>query len=130
MPSVGFVCRHPLRTQAGSSPSHSSHLALLHPRLEHDRLVALPHRQHKGDRQTIALTAQMKLGAKPTFAISQCFCLCIAVSSASGVLMRSNHTAIDKVELSAKLTSGICLLLQPLENLLPQSSFAPSVEAS
>jgi hypothetical protein len=91
-----------------------SHLTLFHQRLEHDRLVALPNRQHKGDRQTIALTAQMNLSAKPTFAIPQCFCFRIAATSASGVLMRSNHTAIDKVEPSAKLTSGICLLLQPL----------------
>jgi hypothetical protein len=45
------------------------------------------------------------------------------------MLMRSNDTAIDKMQLSVKLPCGIGLLLQPLENLLPQSSLAPGVEA-
>jgi len=49
------------------------HFALLHQRLEYRCLVALSHRQQEGHRLAIALTAQMDLGAKPAFAIAQCF---------------------------------------------------------
>jgi hypothetical protein len=46
------------------------------------------------------------------------------------MLMGSNDTAIDKVELSVKLTHGIGPLLQLLQEVLPQSLFAPSIETT
>jgi hypothetical protein len=46
------------------------------------------------------------------------------------MLVRSNDTAIDKVELSVKLTNRIGLLLQLRQNLLPEPTLAPSIEAS
>jgi hypothetical protein len=46
------------------------------------------------------------------------------------MLVCSNDTASDKVELSVKLANRIGLLLQLGQNLLPESSLAPSIEAS
>ena len=45
------------------------------------------------------------------------------------MLMCSNHTAIYKMQLSAKLPGGIRLLLQVFQDLLPQSVLLPSIKA-
>jgi hypothetical protein len=127
---VRFIACHSLRTHTGASSSNSFDFALLHQRLEHHRLVALSNAQQKGHGLAIAFTTEVNLGAKPTFAISQCFRLSIMTACTRCVLVRSNDTAIDKVKLSVKLANRIGLLLQLRQNLLPQSSLAPSIEAS
>jgi hypothetical protein len=119
-----------LRTEARSSLPRSFDFALLHQRLKHRCFVALSHRQQEGHGLAIALTAQMNPGAKSTFAIAQCFGVGITAAGPSRVLMRSDHAAIDKVELSVKLACSIRLLLQLRQNLLPQSTLTPSIEAS
>ena len=70
--------------------------------------------QQEGDWFAIALTAQVNLGAKATFAIPQGFRCCLTAPRPSGVLMRSNDAAIDEMQLSVKLPSRISLLVQAL----------------
>jgi len=48
----------------------------------------------------------------------------------SRVLMRSNHGAIDRVFFPIDLSRGIALLLQRLQNFLPNAGFDPAIEAA
>jgi hypothetical protein len=102
---------------------------LLHQGFKHDGFMALSDREQESDGFASSFAAEMNFAAEAALTITQGFILSAATASASGVLMSPNHAAIDKVECSAKLTSAIGLLLQLLQNLLPESSFAPRIKS-
>jgi hypothetical protein len=103
---------------------------LLHQLLKHNGFVALSRGKQEGHRLAVAITTQVNLGAKAPFAVPQCFAIGITLGCSCGMLMGTNHTAIDNMELSVKPSRCVCLLLQTLQNLLPDSPFAPSIKAS
>jgi hypothetical protein len=87
--------------------------------LKHHRFVAFSHGDKECHWLAVAVTTQVKLGAKASFAVSQCFADGMTVGCACSVLMGTNYTTIDKMQLSVKLSCCVCALLQTIQNLLP-----------
>jgi hypothetical protein len=77
----------------------------------------------------MVFATEMDFCAEAPLAIAQGFCLGLTTDGSSSMLMRSNHTAINKMKLSAKLTRRLGLLLQLLQNLLPKPPFSPGVKS-
>jgi hypothetical protein len=103
---------------------------LLHQGLKHHGLVALSHRKQERHWFATLFTPEMDFRTEAPLTVAQGFFLGLTTTGSSRMLMRSNHTAINKVELSAKLARSMGLLLQLLQNLLPKPSFSPGVESS
>jgi hypothetical protein len=91
--------------------------------------MALSYREQERHRFTIVFTAEMDFRTEASLTVAQGFVLSLTAVGSSRMLMRSNHTAIDKVELSAKLARRMGLLLQLLQNLLPKPPFLPGVKS-
>ncbi len=73
--TVALVGNHSHWTQPRTTPPLPLQLPLLHQLLKHHCLMPFSDRQQECHRQAIALTTQMNLGAKATFAVAQCFAL-------------------------------------------------------
>lgn len=92
--------------------------------------MALPDREQKGYWFTSGFAAEMNFATEAALTIAKRFILSLATARSSSMLMGSNHTAINKVKPSAQLTSRIGLLLQLLQDLLPESSFSPRIKST
>lgn len=92
--------------------------------------MTLAHRQQEGHGFASGFAAEVNFGAETALTIPKSLLLGLTTPSASGVLMRPNDTAINKMQRSAELASGIRSLLQLLQNVLPQSAFAPSIKST
>ena len=92
--------------------------------------MTLPNREQEGYGFASGFAAEVKFGAETALTIPKGLLLDLTTPSASGVLMCPNDTAINKMQRSAELASRIRSLLQLLQNLLPQSSVAPSIKST
>ena len=128
--AVPLVAHHAPWSQARSSAAHPLDRPLLHQVLKGARLVALAWREHKRQRLAVAFGPHMHLGAEPTLTPSQRFVVGVTSRCARRVLMRANDGPIDVVDLPIEPASGICLLLQGVQDALPEALLAPAIEAA
>ncbi len=126
---VPFIPGNSLWTDAGTSRPSLFDGSLLHQSLKHYGLMALSDGQQERHRFATVFTTEMDFRTEAPLAVAQGGFLGLTTDDSGRMLMRPNHTAINKVKLSAKLACGIGLLLQLLQNLLPKLPFSPGVKS-
>ena len=92
--------------------------------------MALPRREH--ERHWLALTfrTHMHLGAEAALRAAKDLALGVASRGPSSMLMSANDGTIHKVQLPVEPTILIRLLLQGIQNALPEPLLAPAIEAA
>ncbi len=70
--AVALVTDNPVGSQSWTPTATSCNCPLLHQPLKHRRLVTLARRQHKGDRLSVSLAAEVDFGAESPLAAAKC----------------------------------------------------------
>ena len=128
--AVALVAHHPTRSQARAASTPSLDRPLLHQLLKGRRLMTLAGREHKGHRLSVALGPDMHFGAEATLRAPKSLTLCVASLGSGCMLVGSNDGAIHRMDLPVEQASLISLLLQSIEDALPEALLTPAIEAA
>jgi hypothetical protein len=128
--TVPLVAHHATWSQSRTTSASSLDRSLLHQLLEGGRLMTLAGREDKGHRLAQALSPHMHLGAEAALRATKGFTIWVAPGSPSRMLVRPNDGAIHVMDLPIEQAFCIRLLLQSVQDALPEALLAPPVEAS
>jgi len=127
--ALGLVAHHPTRTVLRSTTAASFDDPTRHDRFEPKRFVTLTRRQDKVHHLFFSRRLDMNFGAKSPLALAQG----LGFSASWGtrrMLVSPNDRAIDIMNGPIHLARGVHLVLNALEQTLPDAGFAPAIEAA
>jgi hypothetical protein len=127
--AIGLVAHHTTRTLLRSPAATTLHRTPGQEPFEPNGFVTLTRCQPKRHQLCLTCRAQMDFGAQAALASTQGFRFG-TFGRTCRVLMRSNAAAIDIMNRPVQLTRGIGLLLNGLEEALPDAGSSPAIEAA
>ena len=128
--AVRLVTDETPRPAFGASAPAPFHGPALHQRFEGDGFVPLARREDQRHQLAPAFRTEMDFGTEAALTAADCFGLRVPGVGPSRMLVRSDDSAIDIVEIPVELLCGISALLDRGKEASPEACLAPAIKTA